>query len=250
MPENSLCRYSNLYETKDVTADTDTVLKSFEVQPILNPAIWNPNNTLKDDVRVDLLQVSSDFYDSLKIKTDILDIILTGSSANFNWSIFSDLDTHLIIRYADVDENLELVTEYFNAKKELWNSKYDVEIHNLPVEMYVQDVSDNLVAAGVYSLIQNAWIKEPEHIEFSVDMPEVKKKAISMMKEIDNAIDSNSLDGINKFKKKLKQYRQAGLEKSGEQSIENLVFKVLRRNGYLQKISDFKTTEYNKLHSI
>ena len=67
------------------------------------------------------------------------------------------------------------------------------------------------------------------------------------MKIIDEVIDNlddksmeSGVDSINKIKDKLKKYRTAGLEKGGEMSDENLVFKVLRRNGYMQKLFDFR----------
>ena len=50
----------------------------------------------------------------------------------------------------------------------------------------------------------------------------------------------NAKEIINKFKDKLKKYRTRGLEDGGEFSNENLVFKVLRRNGYIQKLFDFR----------
>ena len=45
---------------------------------------------------------------------------------------------------------------------------------------------------------------------------------------------------IDKLKDRLKKYRQSGLEKEGEYSYENLVFKFLRRSDYIQKLFDFQ----------
>ena len=55
---------------------------------------------------------------------------------------------------------------------------------------------------------------------------------------------------IDSFKEKLKKYRSSGLEKEGEFSYENLVFKVLRRNGYIDKLFDFKNKLMDKELSI
>ena len=55
---------------------------------------------------------------------------------------------------------------------------------------------------------------------------------------------------IDKYKDKIKKYRTAGLEKGGEMSDENLVFKVLRRNGYIQKLFDFKNDFIDKTLSM
>ena len=51
---------------------------------------------------------------------------------------------------------------------------------------------------------------------------------------------------LKKVWKKIKEGRKAGLEKEGEFSIENLVFKLLRRNGYIQKIMDIRRKAYDK----
>ena len=44
--------------------------------------------------------------------------------------------------------------------------------------------------------------------------------------------------------------RQAGLDRAGEYSAENLAFKVLRRNGYLSRLSALKTAAYDKIMSV
>ena len=50
----------------------------------------------------------------------------------------------------------------------------------------------------------------------------------------------------DKIKDKIKKMRQAGLDEVGEFSVENMVFKVLRRNGMLERLSDIKTVAYDK----
>ena len=52
------------------------------------------------------------------------------------------------------------------------------------------------------------------------------------------------------IKNKLKEYRQSGLEKEGELSYENLVFKYLRRSGHIGKLFDEKTKIKDKELSV
>ena len=52
------------------------------------------------------------------------------------------------------------------------------------------------------------------------------------------------------IKDKLKNYRKSGLEKDGELSYENLVFKFLRRSGHIQKLFDKANKETDKELSI
>jgi len=56
---------------------------------------------------------------------------------------------------------------------------------------------------------------------------------------------------IDKIKDRLKAMRMAGLTGlDGEYSVENLAFKVLRRNEYIGQIIDLKRDAYDKLVSL
>ena len=58
---------------------------------------------------------------------------------------------------------------------------------------------------------------------------------------IDNVSDEDletAKEILSKYKDKLKNSRTGGLERNGEYSTENLVFKILRRNGYIEKLHD------------
>jgi len=61
----------------------------------------------------------------------------------------------------------------------------------------------------------------------------LKKEKASLQEEIDKA--NLIVNKYEELKNKIKRYRQAGLDKSGEYSTENLVFKILRNSGYLEK---------------
>jgi len=52
------------------------------------------------------------------------------------------------------------------------------------------------------------------------------------------------------MKERIRKFRQAGLEKGGQYSVENLAFKLLRRNDYLQKLSSLKILSYDSLMSV
>ena len=55
---------------------------------------------------------------------------------------------------------------------------------------------------------------------------------------------------IEELRKKLKEFRQSGLESGGEYSYENLVFKLLRRNGYIEKLLNLKNSQIDKKLSV
>ena len=70
---------------------------------------------------------------------------------------------------------------------------------------------------------------------------------------LENAEDEDLEDAISlvkKYKEKLRKYRTCGLKKEGEFSYENLVFKFLRRNGYIDKLENFKNKIADKKLSL
>ena len=70
---------------------------------------------------------------------------------------------------------------------------------------------------------------------------------------LENAKDEDLDEAINlvkKYKEKLRKYRTCGLSKEGEFSYENLVFKFLRRSGYIKKLEDFKNKITDKKLSL
>jgi len=50
--------------------------------------------------------------------------------------------------------------------------------------------------------------------------------------------------------KKIKNFRQTGIDKGGEYSFENFTFKLLRRNGSIKKLLDLISTLLDKKLSI
>jgi hypothetical protein len=219
-----------------------------ELHETLNQKIWNIGEepTLKDEVRTALMKVYSDFLSFLELnESDIVDVIFTGSNASFAYTDQSDLDLHLIADYDPTCKmcgNAEL-DDCLKAKKSLWNGSHNVEIHGYPVEVYIESSSENkhpVTSAGIYSLKNNAWIQKPERVEFNADDPLVIQKANSLMAEIDTLVDSNSNNETDykELEEKIRAMRALGIAQGGEFSIENLAFKVIRNNGYVQKLYD------------
>ena len=60
----------------------------------------------------------------------------------------------------------------------------------------------------------------------------------------------NVIPDIEDLRVRLKKFRQSGLETGGEFSYENLVFKLLRRNGYIEKLFKLKRDIIDKKLSV
>lgn len=234
------------------------VLDSFQIKDSLNPDIWI-NNKLNTKVRIKLIQIAQDFFKDLNLPSDvrIKDVIFTGSLANFNWSKYSDIDLHIVLDFNQFEAQPKFVEDYFYAQKSIWNQEHDIRVFNFPVELYVQDVNAKLVATAVYSISKNKWLKKPHHEAFELDKKAIKDKAeriIYQLRDIRQEYNDHQyqavVDKSKKLKDKIKQMRNAGLERGGEYSLENLVFKVLRRTPFMDQLDSFKAKAYDKLMSV
>lgn len=233
-------------------------LSSFAMRDTLNPKIWKSEDKINPQVRKKLLNIADDFVEFLDIPwVEIKDVTLTGSLANYNWSKYSDIDLHIIINFEDVDDNKELVKDYLDSKSKIWNDTHNILIHSFEVEIYVQDEKEAHYSTGVYSLENNKWITKPNKTKPQLDKDLIKRKASELMTKIDDIIEMSEngqyekvLNEYNKLWEKIKKMRKTGLEREGEFSYENMVFKVLRRSGYVEKFMEIKTKAYDILHSM
>ena len=242
---------------KEVKIPND-VLNSFKIKNSLNKEIW-PNDKLSKEIRLKLIQIAEDFIKDLELPKDvkIKDIIFTGSLANYNWSKYSDIDLHVVIDFDQFEGDEKMIEDFFYAQKSIWNQEHDITIAGYPVEMYVQNINDKLVATSVYSVLHNKWIKKPSREEFNIDKNIIKDKALSIIHNLKDIRQDYKdkryqevVDKVTKLKTKIKNMRNAGLERGGELSLENIVFKVLRRTDFMDILDSFKSKSYDNLMSI
>jgi len=235
------------------------ILDSFSIKDTLNPKIWeNPSDpkkaTLKPKIEKGLMRIAEEFIDDLGDDVFVEDIFLMGSLANYNWSEYSDFDLHVIVDFDRYGEDKELYVELFDLKKKIFNSKHNIQIYGYDVELYAQGASDKHHSDGVYSIMEKDWVHRPTKTHLKLNMEVLKRKIDSWTSKIDDGIEeaktSGNVEGLKKLKDKLKEYRQSGLDKDGEFSYENLVFKYLRRSGHIGKLFDEKTKIKDKELSI
>lgn len=233
--------------------DFHKILKSFRLKESLNTDIWEKTNgeyTMKSKVRERLLKISNDFIEFLDVNFVISDIIMSGSLANFNWSDYSDIDIHVIADFSQFnDTEKPLYEDLFYLKKSIYNKKHDITIYGYEVELYVEDESqvNDVKSIAKYSILNDEWVETPVNEPVDISNSKIKSKSQQWMNTIDKLIDNvkdedfdDAKKLIDKYNDKLRKYRTCGLQKDGEYSEENLVFKVLRRNGYLEKIRNLK----------
>jgi predicted nucleotidyltransferase len=242
--------------------DTSDILKSFESQDELNPKIWEKDGKsymMRPEVREKLLETANIFIDFLGVDVIVTDIIMIGSLVNYNWSKFSDIDLHIVVNFNQFPENSrDLYLEFFDLKKVIFNQRHNIKMFGYDVECFVQREDETTFSSGIYSILYDMWMNEPKKTsKETLDKELIKEKAKQWMRIIDGVVDNIEDEDpeeiksiVKKYKEKLKNFRNCGLEKGGEMSIENLVFKLLRRNGYVEKLYELPTEIIDKKLSM
>lgn len=243
-------------------------LSSFNIKKNLNPKFWK-NDLLDSRIRMKLLDIADDFIEFLGVDwVKPEDITITGSLANYNWNQkHSDIDLHIIMDFSKVDERTDFVENYFYSQKKLWNEEHkDLKIFGFPIEVYVQDVKQNHTSNGVYSLEKNEWLTEPDREKLSnakINKTKIKNSVSKYTEKIDKLIDELSDSDNDEYKirnvsekaeklfDEIKEKRKNDLSKSkNEINNGNIIFKCLRRLGYIEKIDNIINKCYNKLNSL
>lgn len=211
---------------------------TYEFHTELNPLVW-VGKELKPEIKEKLLEIAEAFIEFIDIDIDVVDITLTGSLANYNYTKYSDFDLHIITDFKQYDVDADLLKDYFSAKKTIWNTTRNITIKDYDVEVYIQDESEPHHSTGVYSLKNNEWLTEPKPTKekADIDIEQIKKKKQAMLDIIDFALSPDcDVDCAEKAKEGFLKLRKAGLEKGGEFSPENLAFKELRRTGDVERL--------------
>jgi len=213
----------------------------FKMNKTLNPLIFDKDNKLYSKVRSKIQDVVKEFVLSLtedEVRFPILDILIVGSNAGYNYNESSDLDVHIVTSFKTLCDSPEIISALFNAERSIFNNKYDIKFRGISVELYVEDINAATVSNGIYSVVQDDWIKFPDKsIDYdNYDKSAVNKKYMELMKEYYNVVTSNDIKVINDFIDQLYYMRKSSLSSEGELGIGNLTFKKLRSSGVLNDL--------------
>ena len=198
----------------------------------LNPKLWR-DGKLDPEVKAHLLKIAQHFEEFVGVDLPVKELTITGSNANYTWTAHSDLDLHLIVPGTPDEQAREL----YSAKKALWSEQHNIMIRGLEVECYVQGEDEPHHSTGVYSLSKDQWIVEPKKVKPQVDDAAVRAKEQDLTALANAALESDDLQQLERVKEKITKMRKAGLERAGEWSTENLVFKSLRNQGIIDTLA-------------
>ena len=203
----------------------------------LNPAIWD-NGMLKPEIKEKILALVEEFQSTLDIPLHVLDVEIVGSNASYNYTDKSDVDVHIITNFDDYGYPQEFIQAAMNSFKANFNKAYDVDYKGFNVELYVENVNSTPTTNGVYSVIQDKWIKEPQKLE-SIEV-ELEPALTEYRQKIDSALKSGSAEEINAIIDELYVMRRNSLLVDGETGAGNLIFKQIRNDGLLDGLKNKK----------
>ena len=213
----------------------------------LNQKLWNKEE-LRPEVQAKLRQIANKFIEFLDVNKDaIVDVVITGSCASYNYTKDSDIDLHLIVDFNKVHKDCPIVGEYLLSKKSEFNNNHDIYIYDIPVEVYAESVDNDNVHNGLYSIKDGKWLELPKKLKPTDNDSAVRAK----YKEFEEAIKEVK-DGemAEKLLDRIKRMRKSGLADGGEFSTENLVFKKLRSKGLIGELMKIKKDNIDKALSL
>ena len=205
---------------------------------ILNPMFW-VGDSLKTEVNEALMKFAEAFAAYVDLdERAIVDVLLLGGNAGYNYTQYSDLDVHIVVDPKFIpDCEPDLLDQYYMDKKTLWELTHNITIYGVKAEPYIERPKvTRKKSQGVYSLMKKTWIQEPEKVEGEVEEKEIEKKVNNFKTKIDAFIKNENVDGLRELVKKLRDSRSVSLQKYGEYGFENMVFKELRNQGYIDKV--------------
>lgn len=213
------------------------------MQKELNPKIWE-DKKLREDVRETIIDIVSEFMDNLIIPVEILDVRVVGSNASYNYTEHSDLDVHIISNLELVGSPTEIVQALYNSERSNFNRTHNIKIKGIEVELYVEDVNSAVTSNGIYSVIDDVWIKEPQIIkESSVKID--KNELQNLVDSVQSVLDDGDSDDIKDCINMLYLMRKDSIATDGEYGVGNLLFKEIRNRGLLNALKD----KYNEMIS-
>ena len=72
----------------------------------------------------------------------IVDVLLLGGNAGYNYTQYSDLDVHIVVDPKFIpDCNPDLLDQYYMDKKTLWELTHNVTIYGVKAEPYIERLS-------------------------------------------------------------------------------------------------------------
>lgn len=226
---------------------------TLEYHEQLNPKLWK-NDRLDSLVKRKLVDFARTWQKFAKIPDiAVKDIIMTGGNANYNYTPLSDIDVHIIVDKSRIAKDNPLLDDYLHDKKLLWSLTHKVSIFGYGIEPYAQSEGEKYPRGqGVYSLMKDDWVQKPENVQLDFSRDKHLARKVKYYKRVIDDMIAHKMDSakFDSLRKKISTMRGEGISRGGEFAFENLVFKELRNEGYLDKMNDYQKTLQDRSLSL
>ena len=210
--------------------------KAIDFNTDLNPQLFTTGDRMRPLVRNKLMNIADHFREFLGVQDiALIDIEVSGSNAAYSYTPHSDVDLHLIVDFSELPDN-EIYKELFTAKQYQYNDQHDIKIKGYDVELYVQDAAQAHHSLGSYSVMNDEWNRIPTKQRANLNDTATLLKYEKLKALAIRALAADNEKYLIDVLDIVKKYRQAGLDQHGEFGPENLAFKMLRTDGYFEKL--------------
>lgn len=188
--------------------------------PFLDPAVWDGDRKLYAYQKDFILRLINTMYETYELKQPkiwVEDIVIIGSLTTVKWLLSSDLDVHIRVNLdAFIASNMpgstkeEAFAKLDSIRKEFDRAKILLPMSNHPAEFYFESIEfkpSNVALVGVYSLMQDKWLKAPILFEAGLDLEEAKKSAVEAAEALAEELDG-SLGKIQRNIKRIDELEQ------------------------------------------
>jgi hypothetical protein len=182
--------------------------------PSLDPAVWDHDLKLYSyhkDFILRLLQTIYTTYNLKQTELWVKDIVIVGSLTTTKWLLTSDLDAHIKVdieafKNSNMPEStIQEAFAFLDAtRKEFDRAKILAPMTQHPIEYYFECdaiAPSNVEFVGVYSLTQDAWLKEPVMFPADLDFEVSKKDVVAQAELLAESIDAS----LGKVKRDIKR---------------------------------------------
>ena len=224
--------------------------KAIDFNNDLNPQLFTMDDKMRPLVRNKLMNIADHFREFLGVQDiALVDIEVSGSNAAYSYTPHSDVDLHLIVDFSELPAS-DIYRELFNAKQYQYNDLHIIRIKGYDVELYVQDAGQPHHSLGSYSVMNDEWNRIPTKQRANLNDTATHAKYEKLKGLAIRALAADNEKYLIDVLDVVKKYRQAGLDKHGEFGPENLAFKMLRTDGYFDKLWKKKRDHTNRNLSL
>lgn len=225
-------------ETDAQLQDTMARISTFPTE--LDPKLWN-GEQMKPDVRAATLKNVEGLVKRLGgagAKVDAVELF--GSNASFEYDDKADFGVHVFLSSPtvapkDLDSLSKLLSNYTELKQE-----GRIKYYGVPLEVTFHGTRganyQPKAGIGQYSLTTGTWIEKPTQLPNRFDRAQMVTDARgfidkynALVREYEQDRKGFNCDRFGQLDDEMKAYRNAGLNRDGNRSTENLTYRALRR---------------------